>query len=190
MLFRPTATFRATSIRIPSLIPAGHLHGQSAAIPISLDSLAQLPTEPASRRQTLVVLLATTPQWLCALELFNWGNYWKAHKALERFWHAFGRTRPEAQFVHGLIHLAAACVKIREGRQEGVRRHTQRARTLLGDLGAASIGDAAAYVAALGLAPESVSNVIREIEYYRTECWHTSKTQVVRILSADLRLAG
>ena len=69
-------------------------------------------------------------------------------------------------------------------------RHTQRDRTLPGDFGAARIGDAGVYTAALGLAPESVSSVIRELEHYRPECWHTSKTPVVRVLSADLRLAG
>jgi hypothetical protein len=131
-----------------------------------------------------------TPQWLYAVDLFNEGFYWESHEAWESFWHALGRTSPEAQFVQGLIHLAAACVKIREGRPEGVRRHTQRARTLFGDLGAASIGDAGIHAADLGLAPESISSVVRELEHYQPACWHTSKTPVVRVLSADLRLAG
>ena len=189
MLFRPPATSRATSIPIPSLIPAGISTGTHTA-PIPPDSLAQLPTEPASRRQSLAALFATNPQWLYALDLFNEGFYWESHEAWEAFWHALGRPNPEAKFVQGLIHLAAACVKIREGRPEGARRHTQRARTLLGDLGAASLGDTGSYTAALGLAPESVSSVVRELEHYRPECWHTSRTPVVRVLNAALRLAG
>jgi uncharacterized protein len=174
----------------PVTDPRGHLYGHTHSAPIPSESLAQLPTEPASRRQALAALLATTPLWLYALDLFNEGFYWESHEAWESFWHALGRTTPEAQFVQGLIHLAAACVKIREGRPEGVRRHTQRARTLLGDFGAARIGDAGVHTATLGLAPESVSSVIRELEHHRPECWHTSKTPVVRALSADLRLAG
>jgi uncharacterized protein len=174
----------------PVTDPRGHLYGHTHPVPIAPESLAQFPTEPASRRHALAALFAKNPQWLYALDLFNEGFYWESHEAWESFWHALGRTSPEAQFVQGLIRLAAACVKIREGRPEGVRRHTQRARTLLGDLGAASIGDAGAYAAALGLDPESVSSVIRELEHYRTECWHTSRTPVVRVLAAELRLAG
>jgi uncharacterized protein len=174
----------------PVTDPRGHLYGHRQAAPIPPESLAQLPTEPASRRRALAALLATTSQWLYALDLFNEGFYWESHEAWESFWHALGRTSPEAQFVQGLIHLAAACVKIREGRAEGVRRHTQRAGTLLGDLGAAHVGDVGAHAATLGLAPESVSSVARELENYRPECWHTSKTSVVRVLGADLRLGG
>ena len=174
----------------PVTDPSGHLYGHTRPAPIPSESLAQLATEPASRRQALAALLATTPLWLYALDLFNEGFYWESHEAWESFWHALGRTSPEAQFVQGLIHLAAACVKIREGRPEGVRRHTQRARTLLGDLGAARIGDAGVHTAAIGLASESVSSVVRELEHYQPECWHTSRTPVVRVLAAELRLAG
>lgn len=178
----------------PVTDPRGHLHGRTHPVLIPPESLAQLPTEPASRRQAVAALVATNPQWLYALDLFNEGFYWESHEAWESFWNAFGRTTSEARFVQGLIHLAAACVKIREGKPEGVRRHTQRARTLLGDLGAASIGDAGIHAdvgihaAALGLAPESVSRVVQELEHYGPECWHTSRTPVVRVLAAELRL--
>lgn len=170
--------------------PRGHLYGQAHPAPIPSESLARLPTEPASRRRALAALFATNSEWLYALELFNGGFYWEAHEAWEAFWHALGRTTPEARHVQGLIHLAAACVKIREGRPEGVKRHAVRARELLGEVGAAGVGDAGAHAAALGLAPESVSSVVKELEHYRPECWHTSRTPVVRVLSADLRLVA
>jgi predicted metal-dependent hydrolase len=119
---------------------------------------------------------------LYALDLFNEGFYWEAHEAWESFWHALGRTSSEAQFVQGLIHLAAACVKIREGKPNGVARHIQRARELLGELQAAPVGGA------LGLAPESVNALLAELESYTPACWHTSRTPVVRVLAKGLQL--
>jgi hypothetical protein len=102
-----------------------------------------------------------------------------------------GRTTPEARLVQGLIYLAAACVKIREGKPEGVRRHATRARKLLGDLDAACLGDAGpGNTFTLGLYPVSVLAVLRQLEQYRPECWHTSRTPVVRVMAAELRLAG
>jgi predicted metal-dependent hydrolase len=171
--------------------PRGHLYGQEHRQPLPPEALPQLPTEPASRRQALAALLATSPEWLYALNLFNGGYYWEAHEAWEGFWHALGRTTPEARLVQGLIYLAAACVKIREGKPEGVKRHFNRAGELLGDLEAACLGDAGSGNRfALGLDCESVVCLLRELEYYRPECWHTSRTPVVRVLAAELRLAG
>lgn len=92
---------------------------------------AHLPPDPASRRHTLAATLAADPQWLYALDLFNGGWYWEAHEAWEAVWNALGRTTPDARLVQGLIHLAAAAVKVREGKPNGVARHTQRARELL-----------------------------------------------------------
>ncbi len=164
--------------------PAGHLYGVPHEPPIPAAELNLLPTEPASRRRALAAMLAANPRWLCALDLFNAGFYWEAHEAWESFWNAFGRTTPEALFIQGLIHLAAAAVKIREGKPAGVSRHTQRARELLGDLEAARLGGS------LGLAPDSLSAVVKELEKYTPACWHTSKTLVVRVLAGNLRLAG
>jgi uncharacterized protein len=101
----------------------------------------------------------------------------------ESFWNALGRTNSEAQFVQGLIHLAAACVKVREGKPSGVARHTQRARELLGEIEAANPGGT------LGLASDSLAAVVAELESYSPACWHTSRTPVVRVLAGDVRLA-
>jgi len=175
----------------PVTDPRGHLYGQAPAVSIPPETLDQLPTEPASRRRALAALLAADPEWLYALELFNSGYYWESHEAWEHFWNQLGRTTPEARFVQGLIHLAAACVKLREGKPEGVTRHTERARELLGGLSAANHGDAGSErCATLGLAPESIAGVLHELGQYRPECWHTSRTPVVRVLAAGLRLEG
>lgn len=165
--------------------PAGHRHaaqGASVEPPISAAALAALPADQASRPRALAALLTANDHWLYALDLFNAGFSWEAHEAWEGFWHALGRTTPEAQFVQGLIHLAAAAVKIREGKPAGVVRHVQRGRELLGDLHAAGGGGT------LGIDAASISAVVAEIEHYVPACWHSSRTPVVRVLAEQLRV--
>jgi hypothetical protein len=159
-----------------------------------------LPPDPASRCRVLTVTLAANSDWLYAIDLFNGGWYWEAHEAWEGLWHALGRTSLEARFVQGLIHLAAAAVKIREGKPAGVSRHTQRARELLGGSRAALLGGALAEVssghgetpgdatAALGLATGTLAAVVAELDAYTPECWHTSRAPVVRVVASELRL--
>lgn len=174
----------------PVTDPRGHLYGQSHPEALPPEALARLPAEPTSRRRALDALLAKAPAWLYALDLFNRGYYWEAHEAWEGFWNQLGRTTPEAKLVQGLIHLAAACVKIREGRAEGVKRHTQRAAELLGQSETASLGVAEReFSVALGLDSNSIARVLLELDRYRPECWHTSRTPVVRVVAEDLRLA-
>jgi hypothetical protein len=122
------------------------------------------------------------------LDLFNGGWYWEAHEAWEGSWSALGRTTPDARFIQGLIHLAAAAVKIREGKPNGVARHTQRAWDLLGVSSGRgeSPRDAAA---TLGLAPDSLAAVVAELDAFKPECWHTSRAPVVRVLANELRMA-
>lgn len=166
--------------------PRGHLYAAREAAhepPLSAAVLAALPADCKSRRRSLAPMLAANSRWLHALDLFNEGCYWEAHEVWEGFWKAIGSTTSEAKFVQGLIHLAAACVKVREGKPLGVVRHTQRARELLGEIGAANPGGT------LGLAPDSLSAVVAELESYTPACWHTSRTPVVRVLAGNLRLA-
>jgi uncharacterized protein len=68
--------------------------------------------------------------YLYAIDLFNHGFYWEAHEAWEALWHAAGRAGATADFLKGLIKLAAAGVKAREGRAAGVRQHAERAGEL------------------------------------------------------------
>lgn len=68
--------------------------------------------------------------FLRGVDLFNQGFYWEAHEEWEGLWHAAGRTGPTADFLKGLIKLAAAGVKAYEGRPAGVRRHAARALAL------------------------------------------------------------
>jgi len=65
-----------------------------------------------------------------AIDLFNHGFYWEAHEEWESLWHVAGRHGATADFLKGLIKLAAAGVKAREGRAAGVRQHAERAGEL------------------------------------------------------------
>lgn len=176
--------------------PRGHSYSNAPAdAGDALNAAApftDLPPDPASRCRVLTVTLAANSDWLYAIDLFNGGWYWEAHEAWEGLWHALGRTSLEARFVQGLIHLAAAAVKIREGKPAGVSRHTQRARELLGGALADPSGghgespdDAAA---TLGLSPDSLAAVVAELDAYTPECWHTSRAPVVRVVASELRL--
>lgn len=66
------------------------------------------------------------------VELFNHGYYWESHEAWESIWLASSEPRLK-QRIQALIKLAAAAVKGREMRSEGVRRHLERAAELLGE---------------------------------------------------------
>ena len=92
----------------------GHSVGRVAAPSPGLD-----PNDPRGSRD-----------YLYALDLFNAGFYWEAHEAWEGLWNAAGRAGHLADFLKGLIKLAAAGVKAREGQAVGVLRHAVRAGEL------------------------------------------------------------
>jgi uncharacterized protein len=88
----------------------------------------QRPAEPATC-PTKTDWNASRP-YLHGVDLFNYGYYWEAHETWESLWHACGRAGATADFLKGLIKLAAAGVKAREGRPPGVARHARRAQEL------------------------------------------------------------
>ena len=94
--------------------PAGHMYGKH-------DQSAELDIENWQR----------CDQYLFGIDLFNHGYYWEAHEAWESLWHAAERTGPIADFLKGLIKLAAAGVKTREGSKVGRVRHSVRSAALL-----------------------------------------------------------
>jgi uncharacterized protein len=98
----------------PTRSPAGHLFGREEppAPPILDDDWE------------------SSSAYLSGIALFNAGYYWEAHEAWESLWHAHGRRGPTAEVLQALIKLAAAGVKVREGRPAGVRTHASRAAAL------------------------------------------------------------
>ncbi len=103
--------------------PRGHSFGQAPAV-----ALIDPPRWAESR------------EYLAALDLFNHGYYWEAHEAWEGLWHGCGRQGTTADLLKGLIKLAAAGVKVREGRPVGVERHAKRAGELFAATQAAAAG--------------------------------------------------
>lgn len=103
--------------------PAGH----SFQPPRSLAEVLE-----SSRNEPAVSLenLTGEPEFSWAVTLFSAGYYWEAHEAWESLWHRAGRTGPAADFLKGLIKLAAAGVKLREHNADGVERHARRAGEL------------------------------------------------------------
>jgi hypothetical protein len=94
--------------------PAGHSFGA--------EPHQAVPLDPANWQ--------ASAEYLRGIELFDHGYYWESHEVWESLWHAAGRTGPIADFLKGLIALAAAGVKSREGKAAGVVSHAGRAGRL------------------------------------------------------------
>jgi len=92
-----------------------------------------------------------------AADLFDRGYYWEAHEAWEGLWRTHARRSPEGRRIAGLIALAAAGVKAREGNVRGVVRHARRAAAIFRALeeNEAADGSAAlvAFAEAIAAAP-------------------------------------
>ncbi len=69
--------------------------------------------------------------YVMGIEYFNRGYYWEAHESWEAVWHSADRRGVMADMCKALIKLAAAGVKAREGRANGVLRHARRGKQLL-----------------------------------------------------------
>lgn len=107
----------------PNSHPEGHSYQQHE---LSSGEVAQGSPAKAS----LLSEWRKCREYLFGIDLFNHGFYWEAHETWEQLWIACGRSGREADFLKGLIKLAAAGVKVREGRPIGVKRHALRAREL------------------------------------------------------------
>jgi uncharacterized protein len=80
-----------------------------------------------------------SPDFVYGVDLFNQGFYWEAHEVWEGLWKAAGKAGTTAEFLKGLIKLAAAAIKRREGRAAGADHLAEGAIAHLSGV-AASIG--------------------------------------------------
>ena len=65
--------------------------------------------------------------YLRGLDLLNGGYFWESHVEFESLWIACGRAGLVAEFLKGLIKLAAAGVKHLQEKPAGVRSHSVKA---------------------------------------------------------------
>ncbi|PQO44318.1 DUF309 domain-containing protein [Blastopirellula marina] len=83
--------------------------------------------------------LRSCESFLVGIDLFNAGYYWEAHEAWEPIWLAQKRSAAPREPIQGLILLAAAGVKAREGSAAGVARHADLAHKRLKSADASSL---------------------------------------------------
>jgi predicted metal-dependent hydrolase len=114
----PPYTFVPGRTPHPVRDPAGHHFDQSPELPPPLD--------PARWQDDRA--------YLYGMDLFNHGYYWEAHEEWEGLWRVAGRTGQLADFLKGLIKLAAAGVKVRQGQPRGVASHATGAADLFRDI--------------------------------------------------------
>jgi len=114
----PPYTFIPFRTPHPVRDPNGHLFGKTIELPPPL-----APDRWAESRA-----------YLHGVDLFNHGYYWEAHEVWEGLWRAAGRTGATADFLKGLIKLAAAGVKVRQGQPRGVADHAAGAAELFRDI--------------------------------------------------------
>jgi SagB-type dehydrogenase family enzyme len=89
----------------------GHSFGRGELAPLRLDPRAWRANATFTR----------------GLELFDAGYYWEAHEAWEALWVGCDREGPTADLLSGLIKIAAAGIKIRQGNASAAARLATRA---------------------------------------------------------------
>lgn len=157
----PAYSYVPSKFPHPIRDPQGHCFGEAA------EELAKL--EPEQWRECR--------PYLRGIDLFNHGFYWEAHESWEAVWNAAGRQGTVADFIKGLIKLAAACVKAREGSAIGVARHATRGDKLF-CYGQAKLGIEASM---MGLSLVDLRKFAQRLEANADAMVDTGDEPVVRI---------
>ena len=95
----------------------------------------------------------TSEAFRWGIDLFNFGYYWEAHEAWEGLWQASREAPEQRTFLHALILLSAAGVKLREGKDVPALRHAGRAAGLL-----RTLRHKRDFEAAIGMEPEELAD--------------------------------
>lgn len=69
------------------------------------------------------------------VDLYNFAYWWECHEALEGLWHLTGHQGTEAQFLQGIIQVAAANLRRHLGTPDGARRLGREAVARLESVG-------------------------------------------------------
>ena len=73
--------------------------------------------------------------YLHGIDLYNFAYWWECHEALEGLWHLTGHQGSEAQFLQGIIQVAAANLRRHVGSPDGARRLGREAVARLASVG-------------------------------------------------------
>jgi hypothetical protein len=103
----------------PRRHPKGHAYGTPELPPPSL--------APERWRDNVA--------YLQGIDLYNFAYWWECHETLEGLWHLTGHRGTEAQFLQGVIQVAAANLKRHAGSLVGARRLGGEAIQRLASLG-------------------------------------------------------
>ena len=103
----------------PRRHPQGHAYGTPETPP---------PSVPPDRWRDNAV-------YLHGIDLYNFAYWWECHEALEGLWHLTGHQGTEAQFLQGIIQVAAANLKRHVGSLVGARRLGKEAVERLASVG-------------------------------------------------------
>ncbi|MER8467706.1 DUF309 domain-containing protein, partial [Mesorhizobium sp. M1396] len=87
---------------------------------------------------------------------------WEAHEAWEPLWQAAKQSAQHRLFFKGLILLAAAGVKIREGKRVAAARHATRAAGLFRQVGSPG----GLFEKALGMTPAALAEHAQAVVAY------------------------
>ncbi len=90
----------------PRRHPEGHAYGTVEVPPPSI------PPERWNENEV----------YLHGIDLYNFAYWWECHEALEGLWHLTGHAGTEAQYLQGIIQVAAANLKRHVGSLVGARR--------------------------------------------------------------------
>lgn len=138
--------------------PSGHSYGERAEEILDFD--------PARWRECHA--------YLRGIDLFNRGYYWESHESWEAVWNAAGREGIVADFLKGLIKLAAASVKAREGSAIGVARHATRGDRIFRRV-------EAEHPLFMGLALTNLREIAQQLAANPEQVVNTSEEPVVRL---------
>lgn len=90
----------------PRRDPRGHSFGTKEVVP---------PVVPPERWRDNEV-------YLYGIDLYNYAYWWECHEALEGLWHLTGHQGEQAQYLQGVIQVAAANLRRHVGSPIGARR--------------------------------------------------------------------
>jgi uncharacterized protein len=94
----------------PRRHPSGHSYGAIEPTPNPLSTVQWQQSE----------------EYRYGIDLYNFGYWWECHEVFESFWRATGRETEQGHFFQALIQLAAANLKLVQGKpraRENLLRH-------------------------------------------------------------------